>query len=537
MLATARKPATIRFLVSKGRMASLSSHHLPSARCGPAALALSFLIHAHAVADPPAGTPPAAVSGYGLALCVNGQDYAADAADPVAVADGQSVFAAESCADLTIARKLFVAPQERVARWLSIVRNDGDAPRTANVRLTARRSQTHPTVVVASADGDILVSPADTWAATAESGGDAESGVKVFVVQGPAAPTGVESVVGPDGGEALSWTYSADLAPGETMVLMHFVSDQPDASSAQAIAESLVGASEGAIHNVEPIDALRITNFALDSDEDAIANTLDNCPFVANPDQHDADFDKHGDACDACASTPAGDAVDADGCSLVDEDGDGVLNDADRCHGTPRCARPIDADGCPVDADADGNFDGCDLCPGSDDLADADGDAIPDCLDACPMSGDSDADGVDDCLDGCPSDPAKLSPGACGCGVSDADTDADTVPDCLDLAPGQDDLADADGDGIRDLIDNCPDAANADQLDTNANGLGDVCEAPPVGRPNPGGVGAIVDPDFLQQVLAFGFARSALCGTLAAGFLPITLAALFAAMIAHRRRH
>ena len=37
--------------------------------------------------------------------------------------------------------------------------------------------------------------------------------------------------------------------------------------------------------------------------------------------------------------------------------------------------------------------------------------------------------------DACPSDPAKLEPGTCGCGISDVDTDGDGRPDCFDLAP------------------------------------------------------------------------------------------------------
>ncbi|NIV47751.1 MAG: hypothetical protein GWN46_13485, partial [Gammaproteobacteria bacterium] len=36
--------------------------------------------------------------------------------------------------------------------------------------------------------------------------------------------------------------------------------------------------------------------------------------------------------------------------------------------------------------------------------------------------------------------------------------------------------ADADGDGIPDLDDNCPNTANADQADADGDGVGDVCD-------------------------------------------------------------
>jgi hypothetical protein len=55
--------------------------------------------------------------------------------------------------------------------------------------------------------------------------------------------------------------------------------------------------------------------------------------------------------------------------------------------------------------------------------------ADPDC---CP---DSDGDGTSDCADACPADPAKTSPGACGCGVADTDSDGDGIPNCHDSCP------------------------------------------------------------------------------------------------------
>jgi hypothetical protein len=53
--------------------------------------------------------------------------------------------------------------------------------------------------------------------------------------------------------------------------------------------------------------------------------------------------------------------------------------------------------GCPTDADTDGVFDGCDHCPGSNDLTDVDDDGVPDCLDACQV--DADCDDGDACTE------------------------------------------------------------------------------------------------------------------------------------------
>ena len=119
-------------------------------------------------------------------------------------------------------------------------------------------------------------------------------------------------------------------------------------------------------------------------------------------------------------------------------------------------------------------------------------DGAADCLDGCPTDPlklspgacgcgvsdlDSDGDGTADCLDGCPNDPAKASPGTCGCGVADVDTDGDGLADCIDNCPAIANSlqADADGDGIGDDCDNCVNHVNRNQVDCDNDGVGDVC--------------------------------------------------------------
>ncbi|MGH7581580.1 MAG: outer membrane beta-barrel protein, partial [Gemmatimonadales bacterium] len=106
---------------------------------------------------------------------------------------------------------------------------------------------------------------------------------------------------------------------------------------------------------------------------------------------------------------------------IPDSDGDGVLENRDRCPDTPPGAQ-VDGTGCPSDSDGDGVPDGVDRCantpPGASVNAsgctqDSDGDNIPDGLDRCPdtetgvlvdPSGcpkDSDGDSIPDGLDRC----------------------------------------------------------------------------------------------------------------------------------------
>ncbi|PVX51785.1 thrombospondin type 3 repeat-containing protein [Balneicella halophila] len=129
----------------------------------------------------------------------------------------------------------------------------------------------------------------------------------------------------------------------------------------------------------------------------------------------DADGDGVSDRNDKCPNTPAGVAVDEDGCP-IDTDGDGVPDYLDKCPNQPGTV-----DGCP-DRDGDGVADKDDDCPDVAGLAQFNG---------CP---DTDGDGVPDMKDECPDTPKGVKVDSKGCPV---DTDGDGIPDYLDKCPNE----------------------------------------------------------------------------------------------------
>ncbi|MGB1766490.1 MAG: hypothetical protein ACPHJE_03820, partial [Poseidonia sp.] len=213
----------------------------------------------------------------------------------------------------------------------------------------------------------------------------------------------------------------------------------------------------------------------------------------------DADGDGYGDNAngnnpDLCPGTPAGEAVDENGCSSsqLDGDMDGVSDADDACPDTP-AGETVDNVGCSSsqeDADNDGVMDAFDACPNTPLGAVVDGAG-------CATSQlDTDGDTITDDRDQCPTTTAGEPVNGVGCAASERDTDEDSVVDANDIcdntpfsetadaqgcSPSQ---KDSDGDDITDDVDNCPGTENGlsvdllgcatNQRDADSDGISDA---------------------------------------------------------------
>ncbi|HEX3051473.1 MAG TPA: thrombospondin type 3 repeat-containing protein, partial [Aggregatilineaceae bacterium] len=182
-----------------------------------------------------------------------------------------------------------------------------------------------------------------------------------------------------------------------------------------------------------------------------------------------------------------------------DMDGDLIPNEIDNCPGASNPSQ-IDTDGdglgdeCdPFGAEFDSDPDGDgirngDNCPAlyNPDQADADHDGLGDACDfvsdacsliynsdpsaGCPApTADTDQDGISDSQDNCPT----------VANANQADSDSDGMGDVCDSGGNggtEGGSSDSDGDGILDGVDNCPTTANPDQLDADSDGIGNACD-------------------------------------------------------------
>ncbi len=181
----------------------------------------------------------------------------------------------------------------------------------------------------------------------------------------------------------------------------------------------------------DPFPALRAAD---DTDGDTIVD-LDEIENGTDPSKADTDGDGKDDAEEGLTDFDGDGIIDALESSTNDEDGDGLADEKDVDNLDPLS-----------DSDGDGYLDYDETTQNQSDANDAT---------SVPL--DTDGDGTSN--------------------LNDDDDDDDGLTDAQEALIGSNPtLVDSDGDGVNDLIDNCPTTSNADQSDLDFDGIGDVCD-------------------------------------------------------------
>jgi len=500
-----------------------------------------------------------AFDGYN-GLFFNGTSYNMNGAATQECNGRQVVLVPQTLGNLVVQRKVFVPANDEFCRWLNIVHNSGATTASVTLVTSNNLGSDSRTTIDTTSDGDSVAELSDVWVTTFEAynGGVSPDPRLGHVLQGPGAPVPLASVSFANNDGFPTWSYTFAVAPGETRIIVNFVTGQPSRAAAAAKAAELVSFPPAAMQCLSAAELEQIANFQVgdcdgdglndfnqtDSDGDGWIDACDNCPTAADPSRSDADGDGIGDACDNCSGVKNADQADTDGDGDGDAcdncpslaNGDQLDSDGDRLgDACDNCAAVANVD--QADSDGDGRGSACDNCPNlaNADQLDSDGDGRGDACDNCPTVGnavqeDSDGDGVGDACDNCPAAVNPLQADADGDGLGDAcdtlpsvagetDSDGDGVADAADNCPAvvnptqadadadgigdpcddsepasNPEQPDSDGDGVPDASDTCPDAANADQTDSDGDGIGDACDPPPHCAACPGPGGLALGP-------------------------------------------
>ncbi len=144
--------------------------------------------------------------------------------------------------NLTLTRQVYVPDNAEWVRWLNIVTNTGSAPAQVGITLQGLLGSTTQTKVTSTSTGDSTVTAQDLWFTSGQSVPQGQYSTQPrigFVVQGPAATWPVRSLGISSLGQAIA-TYYPTIQPGQTVIVMTFVTVQGNNKQVKNTVENLV---------------------------------------------------------------------------------------------------------------------------------------------------------------------------------------------------------------------------------------------------------------------------------------------------------
>ncbi len=385
---------------------------------------------------------------------------------------------------LVVERDIYVPDDARFVRYLEVLSNPEDEAITASVRIYGNYGSSGGRFFVGDSSEDGVFGPEDDWYVVDDFTDVGGTPTMAHVI------SGFRARVEPSNARQFStddWEYFYDVTvpPGETVIIMHFASQNGSRADGLESALALVDVPAAAVARMSPAEQAAVVNFFAyaDADKDGLPDDVE-ADLGTDPDLVDTD----GDGLDDLFEVENGLNPLVPGEQDLDPDEDGLTTAEENAAGSDPNDPDTDGDGLPdgvevndlgsdptlVDTDGDGLDDGFEVNDSGTDpaLADTDGDGLDDRLEleelpTDPLVADTDEDGA---LDGFefefgfdPIDPADgaLDPdgdglsnageSAAGSNPFDADSDNDQLLDGEEVDAGLDPtVVDTDGGGRSD---------------------------------------------------------------------------------------
>jgi len=165
---------------------------------------------------------------------------------------------------LEVQRKVFVPNNGDFVRWLNIVTNTGSAPADVTIMLQGLLGSGANTQVTSTSTGDSALGAADLWFATAQevAPGARSTEPRIgYVLQGEGA-TAPATALGLNATGQTAATFIPTIQPGESVILLTFVTVQGSSKQAKKTAENLVTLPSKAVHCLTEEELSQVVNFA-----------------------------------------------------------------------------------------------------------------------------------------------------------------------------------------------------------------------------------------------------------------------------------
>jgi len=209
-----------------------------------------------------------AFDGYG-GLIVNGVVYNNNGAaltecqGPVSGINRQVVYPKKTIGNFEVYRKVFVPDNDAFARHLEIVKNIGTASETVLLKTSNNLGSDGDTFIFATSDGDLIPELTDHWVGTMENytAGISPDPRLAHVFSGPGGKIGISALSFINGNDEPFWEYSFGLDPGQTAMVMHFVTGQATKAAAAAQADYLMNLPQKALQCLTVEEKSQIVNF------------------------------------------------------------------------------------------------------------------------------------------------------------------------------------------------------------------------------------------------------------------------------------
>jgi hypothetical protein len=155
----------------------------------------------------------------------------------------QVIFPVQTFGSLQVQRKVFVPTNDSFARWLNILTNPTGSPVTLTMVMANNLGSDSNTLITGSSSGDLVATTADTWVSSFQnySGTTSTDPRLGHVLWGAGASVPLTGVNFVDGNDRPFWGYTFTLSPGQTRIIMNFVTGQPSKAAANAQAALLAG--------------------------------------------------------------------------------------------------------------------------------------------------------------------------------------------------------------------------------------------------------------------------------------------------------